>query len=448
MSDTPIPRSLLNAFDVDPALRSLRIAIVDINGCLRGKRLPRADAPKALDGMRMPLSLSLQDIWGRDVEDNPMVLMGDADAIVRPTGRAAIPMTWLNPGSALLPMWFEHTDGRPSETDPRQVLASVLKRFQAKGLRPVVAMELEFYLLPAENAKTPEHPLTGAPVIADGVLSIDALDGFEAVLADIEAACELADIPIGAAIAEGGPSQFEINFAHVDDALKAADDAILFKTIVRGVARAHGLVASFMAKPLANKFGSGQHVHISVLDETGANIFDNGGPEGSERLHHAVAGLLETMPEAALFFAPHLNSYRRLSGAHAPGQIGWAYENRFAAVRIPDGPNAARRIEHRVSGADANPYLVLASVLAGMFHGLEAAQAPAPAVSGNLYELDLPRLADSWEQSVLAFEAGEVLRRYLPEPLMTGFAMAKRQEMARFAARVSEFELASYLDVV
>ena len=189
-------------------------------------------------------------------------------------------------------------------------------------------------------------------------MSIRALDQFDAFFTDLYDACEEMDIPADTAISEAGLGQFEINLMHGDDALRAADDAWLFKMLVKGLARRHGFAASFMAKPYEDYPGSGLHTHFSVLDENGRNIFDDGGRRGTDALRHAVAGASRRCTTATLIFAPHLNSYDRLvPGAHAPTGICWAYENRTSAIRIPSGNPKARRIEHRVAGGDVNPYL-------------------------------------------------------------------------------------------
>ena len=180
------------------------------------------------------------------------------------------------------------------------------------------------------------------------------------------------DIPADTAISETGLGQFEINLMHSDDALRAADDTWLFKMMVKGLARRHGFAASFMAKPYPEYSGNGLHTHFSLLDRDGNNVFDNGGPEGTTMLHNAVAGCLAAMHDCTLIFAPHANSYDRLvPGMHAPTGIAWAYENRTAAVRIPSGSSAARRIEHRVAGGDVNPYLMLAAILGAALIGIE-----------------------------------------------------------------------------
>src|SRR5262249_30020903 len=162
--------------------------------------------------------------------------------------------------------------------------------------------------------------------------------------------------------------------------------------VVRGLARKHGFAATFMAKPYGDRSGSGFHVHFSLIDENGVNVFDNGTDEGAPILRNAVAGMLETMAQLALTFAPHENSFRRLvPGAHAPSSIAWGYENRTVAIRIPGGSPKARRIEHRVAGADANPYLVLASILGGALLGIERQLQPAGPITGDAYAIDLPQ---------------------------------------------------------
>ena len=430
-----------------PDLPSLRAAIVDLNGCLRGKRLPRDQAQKVLDGgLRMALSLTTQDIWGRDIDDNPMVLDGDRDSLCRPTGRGLVPIDWLPVPSAFLPLWFFTEDGAPAPTDPRQALARVVARWAEKGLTPVVATELEFYLVDAENPRpaAPVSPVTGQRLAADAVLSIDDLDHFEAFLEDVVSACEASDIPVDTATAEGGPGQFEINLRHVAAPLRAAADAVFFKRIVRGKARQHGLAASFMAKPFLESSGSGFHVHFSVLDTAGRNIFDDGTSSGAPALAHAVGGLMAASRDLTLLFAPHLNSYRRLAaGVPAPSTLTWDYENRFAAIRIPGRDTRSRRIEHRLAGADANPYLVVAAILAAALHGIEEKIDPIPA--GAAAQDPLPA---SWGRAIDVFEASPWPKAFFPDELATVFAAIKRHEWSTFGARMSEFELQSYLEMV
>jgi len=445
-------RYALDWFRARPQMTSLRAAVCDFNGCLRGKRIPVAQAGKVLAGeVRMPLSLAIQDIWGRDVVDNPMVTDGDADGVCVATGRGPLAIDWLEAPTALLPLWFFNEDGSPSLTDPRQALAAVVARYHALGLRPVVATELEFYLVDPRGPlpSPPVSPMTGKPLMADGVLSMDGVDHFDAFFDEVYRSCAENDIPVDTAIAEGGPGQFEINFVHVEDPLKAADDALFFKRLVKGIARKRGLAATFMAKPFLESTGSGFHVHFSLLDRAGRNIFDDGGPAGTQAMRHAVGGLMAAMEAQTLIFAPHLNSYRRLEpGSHAPTGVCWAYENRFAAIRIPGGPHAARRIEHRVAGADANPYLVIAAILGAALDGIEAQTVPPEPVTGNAYDLDLPQLPFSWGKSIDLFSEATCLAGIFAPQFQDLYARGKFQEWETFSARMSEFEAQSYLETV
>ena len=193
------------------------------------------------------------------------------------------------------------------------------------------------------------------------------------------------------------------------------------------------MIASFMAKPYPNDAGNGMHVHFSVLDRAGTNIFDNQGPEGTETLHHAIAGTLTAMPASTLIFAPHANSYTRLApGSHAPTGAAWAYENRTAAIRVPGGPPQARRIEHRTPGGDTNPYLILTAILGAALNGIEAATPPPKPITGNAYDLDLPGLAPDWQSAIAAFDAPETHAIFHPE-LIANLIRTKRQELQKFA---------------
>jgi len=439
--------------DDHPEIRTVRIAVADVNGQPRGKRVPVANARKALDdGARMPLSALNVDVWGDDIEDSPLVFAtGDADGVLRHTERGLVPMPWLGAPSALLHMWMFEENGRPFAGDPRQALARVLERYRARGWRPVVAMEMEFYLVDdgSERPEPPINPYSGRQMQARDVLSLNGLDIFDAYFTELYEACEAMDIPADSAISESGLGQFEINLLHSDDAMKAADDAWLFKTAVKGLARKHEMAATFMAKPYAEHSGNGLHVHFSVLDETGANIFDDGTARGSALMHRAVAGCLSAMQDSTLLFAPHMNSYRRVTpGSHAPTGVCWAYENRTAAIRIPGGDPRARRIEHRVAGGDTNPYLVLAAVLGAALSGIEdAAEPPAP-ITGNAYDQTLDRLAFSWREAIYRFQSSERVARIFDPVMIQNILRCKRQELRRFEDRWTDFEFATYLDTV
>ncbi|WP_458791044.1 glutamine synthetase family protein [Yoonia sp. MH D7] len=436
-----------------PQIESIYACVCDLNGTMRGKRIPVDHAEKMAAGdLRMPLSVTNLDIWGEDIENSELVFeTGDADGICEFTGRELSAITWTSRPTALAMLWLRQEDGAPFLGDPRRVLANIVDRYKAMGLTPVVATELEFYLCdPSEDRpQAPRSPVTGKRLDSDGALSLDELEHFDAFLNDVYDACHEHGIPADAAISENGAGQFEINMMHLADPLRAADDAILFKRLVRGIARKHDFAATFMAKPYGERSGSGLHVHFSLIDEDGVNVFDNGGDEGTEIMLQAVAGLLATMAENTLTFAPHENSYRRLlPGAHAPTSIGWGYENRTSAIRIPGGNHKARRIEHRVAGADANPYLVMASILGGALVGIEGKMVPAPAIIGDAYSQNLPSLPMDWASAIDTFRRGTYVQAVFSKRLQTMLVECKVQELRKFARMVTDFEYHSYLEVV
>ncbi len=327
----------------------------------------------------------------------------------------------------------------------------MLERYRRLGLTPVTATELEFYLVDPDSQRPtgPVSPVTGRRLDSDAALSIDELDDFEAFIYDVYEACRVQNIPVDTAIAENGIGQFEINLNHVSDALRAADDAVYFKRTVKGIARKHGFVASFMAKPYGERAGNGLHVHFSLVDAEGRNVFDDGTDQGSDMMRHAVGGLLSAMAESTLVFAPHANSYRRLRPkSHAPTAVGWGYENRMVAIRIPGGPAPARRIEHRVSGADANPYLVMAAILGAALIGIERELSPGEPSAIDVYDRKLPKLPPDWASATALFESGTLMHDILPAPLRESLIACKRQELETFALQVSDFELETYLESV
>ncbi|MEM9032533.1 MAG: glutamine synthetase family protein, partial [Pseudomonadota bacterium] len=229
----------------------------------------------------------------------------------------------------------------------------------------------------------------------------------------------------------------------------AADDTFLFKMLVRGLARKHGMSATFMAKPYGDDAGNGLHTHVSVVDRDGRNVFDNGGASGSDILLASVAGCLRAMADSTLIFAPHANSYDRLvPGAHAPTGIAWAYENRTTAIRVPGGSSQARRFEHRVAGGDANPYLLFAAVLGAAVAGVDKGLSPPAPIAGNAYEQTLPSIPGTWADSVERFETSELLPDFLPVMLIENFTRTKRQEMRVFANLGDQERHRLYLDTV
>jgi glutamine synthetase len=347
---------------------------------------------------------------------------------------------------------FEH-DGSPFYGDPRHLLGAMTGRFRERGLTPVVAVELEFYLVdrertPEGNARPPASPLTGRREHRTQINSMIDLDSVSHILREIVDTCREQDVPAGTALSEYGPSQWEVNLRHVADAQLACDHAIRLKRIVKGVALRHGVEATFMAKPYRDMSGSGTHVHVSLLREDGSNAFASAGALDNRLLRQAAAGLLATMGDAMAIFAPNANSYRRLRPeAYVPLHATWAYNNRGVAVRVPLSGPADRRVEHRVAGADANPYLFAAAVLAGMLYGIERGLEPPPPLTGNAYaqSLDADPLPSDWAAAIARFHASEALRGYFGDRFVDLYATLKRGELEEFASYVSPLEYAWYL---
>jgi len=324
----------------------------------------------------------------------------------------------------------------------RDLLQTVLKRFTGRGLRPVLATELEFYLFqPRDDPAEPPRPPDFAPGAQN--YELDVLDRAEPILTDIQNAASVQGLPTDALIAEYGPGQYEINFHHTDDVLAAADTALLFRRLVRGVARRHGVEATFMAKPYADHPGNGMHVHVSVLGDDG-NIFaaDTG---IAEPLKHAIAGVLDTMSETQAIFAPHLNSYRRFGpGSFSPNRPDWGYDHRGAAIRLPETKGPAARLEHRIGGADVNPHLAVAAILGGILHGLDSKPTLAPPLDDANATL-APPLAHDWRAALDRFAASEFTSNLFGTRFRDLYALLKYDEISKLTAPIAPIEYRTYL---
>lgn len=439
--------------DLDQDIESIQAVVCDLNGILRGKRVPVSQIEKVIGGgIRMPLSIVGVDVWGEDIVGSEQVFIhGDNDGICEPTGRGVVPVRWTQRPSAMVPLWMFEESGKPFLADPRQALAAIVKQYNEMGLFPVVGSELEFYLIDSEPdyPEPPISPYTGKRLDSDAILSIDELDDFGNFFSDVYAECERQNVPADAAIAENGIGQFEITLLHGNDPLKAADDIMFAKRIIKGVARKHGFAATFMAKPYGTRSGNGMHMHMSLVDKDGKNVFADADGENTDLFKHCVAGMLKGMSESTLLFAPHFNSYRRLRpDTHAPTSITWGFENRTAAIRIPGGGPKSRRIEHRVPGADANPYLAMAAILGAALVGIKNKWMPPRPIEGRAYGERLKKIPSEWGGAVDAFEDGEIMEEVFSPLLRNMLVACKRQEIAGFAEQVTDYEFSAYLEIV
>ncbi len=431
---------------------TFRVAGCDLNGQMRGKRLPISDYAKLNDGLvRLPLSVMNVDVWGADIKKSPLVFdSGDQDGILLPTERGVVPMPWLGAPTFFVPMWMYCEDGSPFAGDPRHALAAVLKRYAGHGWSVTAATELEFYLVDdsGDHLAPPINPLSGRPVQGHAYMSLRQLDAFDEYFTDLYQACADMGIDAQTAISEAGLGQFEINLNHTE-AMRVADDTWMFKALVRGLARKHGMAATFMAKPFQGEAGNGMHMHFSITDQNGNNIFDDGSAYGTDSLRHAVAGCLAAMPASTLVFAPHGNSYQRLTpGSHAPTGVSWGYENRTAALRIPAGNPKARRIEHRVACGDINPYLIFSLVLGAALNGIEQKFAPPAPIQGNAYEHDVPRLPTDWATAIEMFRSDPLVAQILPRQLIENYCLTKEQELERLRDIAASDHWKVYLETV
>ncbi|MFC0268282.1 glutamine synthetase family protein [Kushneria aurantia] len=435
------------------------VLISDLNGVLRGKRIPRDSLEAAFaNGINLPASIFALDITGNTIEETGLGLdSGDGDRACMPIAGtlAVVPWQQRAPTAQLL-MTMVEPDGRGWHADPRQVLAGVLAGFTHQGLTPVVAIEQEFYLLDTQRGdrgqpQPPRSPLTGERARSSQLYSIGELDEYADFIEAIHHACEAQELPLDTALKECAPGQFEINLRHRQDALRACDDAVMLKRAIKGVAQQHGFDATFMAKPWGDEAGSGTHVHISLLDGDGHNVLAaaDGNPMGSERLRHAIAGVLELMPASMAVCAPNLNAFRRFQpGLYVPLTPCWGFDNRSVAVRIPSGPAAATRLEHRVAGADVNVYLLTAVLLAAMAHGLDNRLEPPAPVEGNAYDQLEASLPDSWGVALELWLENEVLGERLGHDFQRIFYANRQAERALAQRTVSALEYEWYLRLV
>lgn len=440
--------------DENPDIEIVEVFVTDLNGISRGKWIPRDELEGVYRGdYKISVGSVTPDIWGCDV---PSLCenTGDADGITLPVVGTLKRIPWLHKPTAQLMLEMTR-DGEYCEWDPRVLLRKVFKLYQDRGLTPVMAPELEFYLF--DQARSPlGHPCLPDSVMNQGthiggqLYSTDMMRDHADMLHAMRDACLALDVPATAIGKELSAGQWELNQGHVESPLTAADQAQTLKRCIRNVAKDYGLLASFMAKPSAELDGNGLHVHFSLLDDTGQNLFDNGGNQGTELLRHALGGLAHTMSDTLLVMMPHLNSFRRMRiGSHAPKAPTWGYENRYVSMRIPDGPPKSRRIEHRVAGADANVYLVLAVILAGALYGIDNKLDPGePCGDRESAENSPNKLPSNWYEALDRFDSSEFVRNYLGADFQLAFGEIKRFEQQQFDGVISREEYDTYLATV
>jgi len=458
---SPAPIAEYQAFvAANPGLRQVRLMLCDVNGVLRGKTI-RPHELEALytHGRPLPSSILGLSLHGDDVDETGLVWdTGDADCMAYPVANTLHLVPGEAGATAQVMLTMHPVEGMPAtDSDPRRVLGGVLGKFAARGLYPVIAGELEFYLLDARKAhkgKVQPATLGGYRPRHTQVYSVQELEYLQPFLDDLYAACEEQGIPSETAISEYAPGQFEITLTHRDDALKALDEAVQYRHLIKSVALRHGMQACFMAKPFGDRSGSGMHMHVSLADADGLNLFADEHEQGTPLLRQAIAGMMQTMADGMLVYAPHANSYRRFqANSYAPVAPTWGVNNRSVSLRVPKGPPASRHVEHRMAGADANLYLVAACVLAGMLHGIDHELDPGAPASGDAYRDDAPppaapALPLDWFESIRRFEGSVHLKEMLGERFVEIYSAIKRAEYGAYQAEVSEQDYRWYLQIL
>jgi len=420
--------------------------VPDLTGVARGKILPREKFTEDR-GMRLPEAVVAMGVTGEFPEEGPyyeVISPNDMDMHLRPDPSTVRIVPWaVDPTAQVIHDCYDK-HGQLVSFAPRSVLRRVCELYAAERWKPVVAPELEFYLV-ARNTD-PDMPLkppigrSGRAETSRQAYSIDAVNEFDPLFEDVYDYCEKMGLNVDTLIHEVGAGQMEINFFH-DHPLGLADEVFLFKRTVREAALRHDMFATFMAKPIAGEPGSAMHVHQSVVDEaTGRNLFSNADGTPSKEFYWFIGGLQKFIPAAMALFAPYVNSYRRLARfTAAPINIQWGTDNRTVGIRSPLASPAARRIENRVIGADANPYVALAATLACGYIGIKHQLEPTPECKGDAYlgDYQLPR---SLGEALALLRAEKDLHQVLGTEFITVYTEVKEIEYAEFMKVISPWE--------
>jgi glutamine synthetase len=452
-----LPAELAAHLTRHPETQVLELLAPDMLGILRGKRVGRSEFAKPFkDGVNFCGATVLLDAKGATFEN---IVNGgrdgDPDVIASVVPGSLAPVPWAQVPTAQVLLEMRTAEGEPYFADSRQVLRRTAKALKDVGLTAVVATELEFYVLDGDGDQPSPRVgrIPGTKRLQDGPQygAMEDVEDVDPFLAELYAVCAAQNIPAGATLKEFSPGQFEVNLHHVPNVELACDHAVLLKRAVKAVARRHGLAASFMAKPFADAAGCSLHVHVSVVDSAGRNIFAGESKDGpfSDALRHAVGGLAAAMPESMAIFAPTANAYRRYRpGLFVPMTPNWGINHRGVALRVPLSGPEDRRIEHRPGGADGNPYLVVAAILAGIHHGLTRKCEPGPMVKpGEVIEevITLPR---RWDAALDLYDAGKILPQYFGEKYHTLYGTCRREESDRFHAQITDRDYEWYLRAV
>ncbi|MDX2299812.1 MAG: glutamine synthetase family protein [Xanthomonadaceae bacterium] len=419
--------------------------VPDMTGNARGKIIP---APKFSHdyGTRLPEGIFVTTVTGDFPDEyDELVSPSDSDMYLRPDPDTVRMVPWATDPTAQVIHDCYTRDGRPHELAPRNVLRRVLSMYEGLGIAPIVAPEVEFFLV--QRNTDPDLPLqppagrSGRPETARQSYSIDAVNEFDPILDLMYDFCDAMELDVDTLIHESGAAQLEINFQHADP-LSRADQVFLFKRAMREAAMRHGIYATFLAKPMSNEPGSAMHIHQSLVDaESGTNLFMGDKPgQHSEMFMHYLGGLQKYIPMAMALLAPNVNSYRRLAtGEVAPINVQWGYDNRTCGLRVPMDTPENTRVESRFAGSDANPYLAMAATLACGYLGIKEKLLPTEplTISAKTLGQDLPR---SLEESLEWLRDADALHEVLGARFVRAYAAVKNREYQTFLRVISSWE--------
>ena len=435
----------MKAWCAENRITEVECLVPDMSGIARGKILPMVKFLKGIetDAHRLPESMFTQTVTGDFPETGGLVSVVDIDVVMQPDAATIRPVPWYKEPTAQVICDCVYPDGAPVNISARQVLKEVLALYADKGWKPVIAPEVEMYLV--KTNVDPDYPLeppvgrSGRAETGRQAFGIDAANEFDAVFEDVYDYCEVERIDIDTLNHEGGVAQMEVNFLH-GDPLDLADQVFLFKRTVRQTAINHGLFATFMAKPMQREPGSALHIHQSLYDvNTNVNLFVDDDESNSALFLSYLAGLQTYAPPMMPLFAPNVNSYRRFGYEEAPINIHWGHDNRSCGLRVPrSGPNS-RRVENRLPGADVNPYLAIAGTLACGYLGMVENLTPTEAEQGNAYILP-ETLPSHLSDALKHFEDNDAIRSVLGDRFVDLFCIVKREELATYDKVISSWE--------
>ena len=424
-------------------LDEVECIISDLPGIARGKAVPATKFARQ-KYFHLPDSIFYQTItgdWGEAAGDEGFI---EKDMILKPDMDTATAAPWTADWTLQVIHDAYDRENKPVECAPRNVLKRVVQLYRDKGWEPVVAPEMEFFIVgrnldPAHEIK-PMMGRSGRPAAARQAYSMTAVDEFGPVIDDIYDFAEHQGFEIDGITQEGGAGQLEINLVH-GDPVKLADEVFYFKRLIREAAMRHECYATFMAKPIADEPGSAMHIHHSVLDaKTGENIFSTSDGVETDSFRHFIAGMQNHMPSALAVIAPYVNSYRRYVKDHAaPINLEWGRDNRTTGIRIPLSSPKSRRVENRLAGMDCNPYLGIAASLACGYLGLIEGTAPKDEFKGDAYEGDgdIPQVLG---QALDLFEEATTLHEVLGPRFAQVYSIVKRAEYDEFLQVISPWE--------